>query len=94
MAEQSADIYRVNKLLEIEHADWERQLKQAVSYHVVIPYSLAIDKPPPFKLNALLDFNRASRIPPSVYLKQVTYSITMSSEPAISFRKQNWTLEL
>ena len=59
MAEQSADIYRVNKLLEIEHADWERQLKQVVSYHVVIPYSLAIDKPPPFKLNALLDFNRA-----------------------------------
>ena len=38
MAGESADIYRVNKLLEIEHADWERQLKQAVSYHVVIPY--------------------------------------------------------
>ena len=31
MAGESADIYRVNKLLEIEHADWERQLKQAVS---------------------------------------------------------------
>ena len=39
MAEESADIYRVNKLLEIENADWERQLKQAVSYHMVIPYS-------------------------------------------------------
>ena len=36
MAEESADIYRVNKLLEIENADWERQLKQAVSYHVVV----------------------------------------------------------
>ena len=64
MAGESADIYRVNKLLEIEHADWERQLKQAVSYHVVIPYFLAIDNPSPFKLNALLNFNRASRIPP------------------------------
>ena len=64
MAEESADIYRVNKLLEIENADWERQLKQAVSYHVVIPYFLAIDKPSLFKLNALLNFNRASRIPP------------------------------
>ena len=64
MAGESADIYRVNKLLEIEHADWERQLKQAVSYYVVIPYFLAIDTPSPFKPNALLDFNRASRIPP------------------------------
>ena len=64
MAGESADIYRVNKLLEIEHADWERQLKQVVSYHVVIPYFLAIDKPSPFKLNALLNFNRALRIPP------------------------------
>ena len=64
MAGESADIYRVNKLLEIEHADWERQLKQAVSYHMVIPYFLVIDTPSPFKLNALLDFNRASRIPP------------------------------
>ena len=41
MAEESADIYRVNKLLEIENADWERQLKQVVSYHVVIFYSPA-----------------------------------------------------
>ena len=31
MAEETSDIYRMNKLLEIEHADWERQLKQAVS---------------------------------------------------------------
>ena len=31
MAEETADIYRMNKLLEIEHSDWERQLKQAVS---------------------------------------------------------------
>ena len=33
MASESAEIYRVrvNKLLEIEQADWERQLKQAVS---------------------------------------------------------------
>ena len=30
MAEESAEIYRMNKLLEIENADWERQLKQAV----------------------------------------------------------------
>ena len=64
MAGESADIYRVNKLLEIEHANWERQLKQAVSYHVVIPYFLAIDTLAPFKLNVSLDFNRASRIPP------------------------------
>ena len=64
MAGESADIYRVNKLLEIEHADWERQLKQAVSFHVVIPYFLVIDKPSPFKLNALLKFNRALKIPP------------------------------
>lgn len=32
MAEETADIYRMNKLLEIEHSDWERQLKQAVSF--------------------------------------------------------------
>ena len=64
MAEQSADIYRVNKLLEIENADWERQLKQAVSYHMVIPYFLVIGKPFLFRLNALLNFNRASMIPP------------------------------
>ena len=31
MAEETADIYRMNKLLEIEHADWVRQLEQAVS---------------------------------------------------------------
>ena len=31
MAEETSDIYRMNKLLEIEHADWVRQLKQAVS---------------------------------------------------------------
>ena len=30
MAEETSDIYRMNKLLEIEHADWVRQLKQAV----------------------------------------------------------------
>ena len=30
MAEETADIYRMNRLLEIEHSDWERQLKQAV----------------------------------------------------------------
>ena len=64
MAGESADIYRVNKLLEIKHADWERQLKQAVSYHVVISYFLVIGKPSSFKLNALPNFNRASRIPP------------------------------
>ena len=64
MAGESAHVYRVNKLLEIEHANWERQLKQAVSYHMVIPYFLAIDKPSPFKLNALFNFNRASRLLP------------------------------
>ena len=32
MAEETADIYRMNKLQEIEHSDWERQLKQAVSF--------------------------------------------------------------
>ena len=64
MAEESADIYRVNKLLEIENADWERQLKQAVSYHVVIPYFLAIGKLFLFRLNALFNFNRALMIPP------------------------------
>ena len=32
MAEETADIYRMNKLLEIEHSNWERQLKQAVSF--------------------------------------------------------------
>ena len=31
MAGETADIYRMNRLLEIEHSDWERQLKQAVS---------------------------------------------------------------
>ena len=31
MAEESANIYRVNKLLEIEVADWHRQLERAVS---------------------------------------------------------------
>ena len=31
MAEETSDIYRMNKLLEIEHADWVRQLEQAVS---------------------------------------------------------------
>ena len=31
VAEESANIYRVNKLLEIEAADWHRQLKRAVS---------------------------------------------------------------
>ena len=64
MAEQSADIYRVKKLLEIENSDWERQLKQAVSYHMVIPYFLLIGKLFLFRLNALLNFNRASMIPP------------------------------
>ena len=29
--QESANIYRVNKLLEIEHVDWERQLDRAVS---------------------------------------------------------------
>ena len=38
MAEEISDIYRMNKLLEIENADWERQLKQAVSsLHVFTP---------------------------------------------------------
>ena len=31
MAEESANIYRVNKLLEIEAADWEQKLKRTVS---------------------------------------------------------------
>ena len=30
MTEESAEIYRMNKLLDIENGDWERQLKQAV----------------------------------------------------------------
>ena len=30
MAEASANMYRVNKLLEIETADWQRQLERAV----------------------------------------------------------------
>ena len=30
MAEASANVYRVNKLLEIEVADWQRQLDRAV----------------------------------------------------------------
>ena len=34
MAKETSEIYRMNKLLEIEQADWERQLKQAVS----VPY--------------------------------------------------------
>ena len=41
MAEETADIYRMNKLLEIEHSNWERQLKQAVSsflYFVVLSF--------------------------------------------------------
>ena len=37
MASESAEIYRVNKLLEIEQADWERQLKQAVSVSRFFP---------------------------------------------------------
>ena len=45
MAGETADIYRMNKLLEIEHSDWERQLKQAVSpflYFVVFSSLLTI----------------------------------------------------
>ena len=41
MAEETADIYRMNKLLQIEHSNWERQLKQAVSsflYFVVLSF--------------------------------------------------------
>ena len=30
MAEETANIYRVNKLLELEAADWQRQLEKAV----------------------------------------------------------------
>ena len=30
MAEETANIYRVNKLLELEVADWQRQLEKAV----------------------------------------------------------------
>ena len=30
MAEVSAEVYRTNKLLEIENLDWENQLKRAV----------------------------------------------------------------
>ena len=30
MVEASANVYRVNKLLEIEAADWQRQLERAV----------------------------------------------------------------
>ena len=39
MAEESANIYRVNKLLEIEAADWHRQLEQAVSGFLLLPRS-------------------------------------------------------
>ena len=31
MAEESPEIYQMNKLLKIENMDWERQLKQAVN---------------------------------------------------------------
>ena len=31
MAEESAEIYWMNKLLKIENMDWERQLKQVVN---------------------------------------------------------------
>ena len=46
MAEETAEIYRVNKLLEIEQADWERQLKQAVSELHGFPFSLQLRRPP------------------------------------------------
>ena len=31
MAEESANIYRINKLLELEAANWQRQLEKMVS---------------------------------------------------------------
>ena len=45
MAEETADIYRMNKLLEIENADWEMQLQQAVgfSYFMVLFPSRNVD---------------------------------------------------
>ena len=37
MAEETAYIYRVNKLLELEVADWQRQLEKAVGGSKVRP---------------------------------------------------------
>ena len=42
MAEETANIYRVNKLLELEAADWQRQLDKAVGGLRLIPSSLLI----------------------------------------------------
>ena len=41
MAKEASEIYRMNKLLEIEQTDWQRQLDQAVSvprgsYHCLV----------------------------------------------------------
>ena len=50
MAGETAEIYRVNKLLEIEQADWERQLKQAVSEPRGFCYSFQFKHPPSLPL--------------------------------------------
>ena len=50
MAGESVDIYRVNKLLEIEQLDWERQLKQAVSEPCGFPFSSQFLNVPPLLL--------------------------------------------
>ena len=42
MAEETANIYRVNKLLELEVADWQRQLEKAVGGFKVRPPVLFI----------------------------------------------------
>ena len=46
MAEGSANIFWVNKLLEIEAADWERQLKRTVSETFISASQILIAGPP------------------------------------------------
>ena len=79
MAEETADIYRMNKLLEIKNADWERQLRQAVS----MPHGFSLPQlsRPVFMLTAihlLFYFDRALRIPALVFSRRAVFSTVMN----------------
>ena len=77
MANETSEIYRMNKLLEIEQADWERQLKQAVSVPHGFNSPLAFPAPTPSPLFLIIDSIppsfRALRIPQSAFSKPAAY---------------------
>ena len=80
MAEETADIYRMNKLLEIEHSDWERQLKQAVSFPFFFLTPFPQSK---FILSITYGayfLSRALKTRRSVSLKRVAFCISMRNE--------------